>query len=151
MLARNDEDMRRRLRVDVAKRHDVRRFMHELHGDFLLGDFAEQTLVGHGSNLRDHLSISTHRDRREARSLEPQGRCSQSRSVPTRRRERANFIRLETSLRTEYDDGTLSACTSQNRRQWLPAGVEQNRKLFRFDGQPVERNVWKNSWQPSPS
>src|SRR5262245_34934758 len=111
VLARNDEDVRWRLRVDVSKGHDLRRLIDELHGDFLLGDFAEQTFVSHRLDLRDHLSVSAYGDRRQTGRLEPQDGGSQPRPVPPRIGQRADFIRLEPALGTEHDDWTPSAST----------------------------------------
>src|SRR6266511_943447 len=44
VLARDDEQVHRRLRVDVLESHDVRVLMDELRGDLPLDDLAEQAV-----------------------------------------------------------------------------------------------------------
>ncbi len=44
MAARNDQDMRRRLRVDIPKRHNVLRLINDIGCYLAAGKFAEQAI-----------------------------------------------------------------------------------------------------------
>src|ERR1700747_3656848 len=52
MFARDDENMRRRLRTNIFKREDVVILVHDLGRNLLRRDFAEQAFRAHGFPLQ---------------------------------------------------------------------------------------------------
>src|SRR6185437_856521 len=146
MFARNDQDVGRRLRVDVAKGDAVLVLEDQLRRYLAAYDSTEQTIVSHRSGVSSQLDGADHGDRGDARRLESKRGVGKSGRSPAGAIEQRALVIVDPALGAEQQHRFTSAGLPRDGKQRIASSVQPNALAIRYVGrcELVDRHSWKN-------